>query len=64
MTLLMLVLFALALLTLTAVLIINAVAIRRDMNRKLDLFRDRLEADANSIVDDLLDSSQPQDQDA
>jgi hypothetical protein len=34
-------------------------AIRRDMNRRLDEFRDRLEADANSIVDDLLDSSRP-----
>jgi hypothetical protein len=59
MTLMILVLLALALLTLTAFFIVNAVAIKRDMNSRLDEFRDRLEADANSIVDDLLDSSRP-----
>ena len=64
MTLLILVLFALALLTLTVVFIFNALVIKRDINKKLDEFRDRLEADANSIVDDLLESSRPQDQDA
>lgn len=64
MTLLIVVLLALALLTLTTFFIINAVAIRRDMNRRVDEFRDQLEADANSIVDDLLESSRPQDQDA
>ena len=64
MTLLIVVLLALALLTLTTFFIINAVAIRRDMNHRVDEFRDQLEADANSIVDDLLESSRPQDQDA
>ena len=59
MTLLMLVLLALALLILTTFFIVKTMAIRRDMNRRLDEFRDRLEADANSIVDDLLDSSRP-----
>ena len=59
MTLLMLVLLALALLILTTFFIVKTMAIRRDMNRRLDEFRDRLEADANSIVDDLLDSTRP-----
>jgi len=59
MTLVMLVLLALALLILTTFFIVKTMAIRRDMNRRLDEFRDRLEADANSIVDDLLDSSRP-----
>jgi hypothetical protein len=55
----MLVLLALALLILTTFFIVKTMAIRRDMNRRLDEFRDRLEADANSIVDDLLDSTRP-----
>jgi hypothetical protein len=59
MTLVMLVLLALALLILTTFFIVKTMAIRRDMNRRLDEFRDRLEADANSIVDDRLDSSRP-----
>jgi hypothetical protein len=59
MTLVMLVLLALALLILTTFFIVKTMAIRRDMNRRLDEFRDRLEADANSIVDDLLDSTRP-----
>jgi len=59
MTLVMLVLLALALLILTTFFIVKTMAIRRDMNHRLDEFRDRLEADANSIVDDLLDSSRP-----
>jgi hypothetical protein len=59
MTLVMLVLLALALLILTTFFIVKTMAIRRDMNRRLDEFRDRLVADANSIVDDLLDSTRP-----
>jgi hypothetical protein len=59
MTLVMLVLLALALLILTTFFIVKTMAIRRDMNRRLDEFRDRLEADANLIVDDLLDSTRP-----
>lgn len=59
MTWLLVAMLAVILVGLTIFLIINAMAIKRDMNKRVDEFRDRLEADANSIVDDLLDSSRP-----
>lgn len=44
------------LVALTRVLIDNARAMRRDVNRTFDDFRSRLEADATSVVSELLDS--------
>lgn len=64
MTWLVVALLAIVLIAMTIFFIVNALVIKRDMNKKLDEFRDRLEADANSIVDDLLESSRTQDQDA
>ena len=47
---------AVLLVALTRVLINNARALRRDVNRTFDDFRSRLEADANAVVSDVLDS--------
>lgn len=44
------------LVALTRVLIDNARAMRRDVKRTFDDFRSRLEADATSVVSELLDS--------
>ena len=59
MTWLVVAMLAVVLVGMTVFFIINAVAIKRDMNKRVDEFRERLEADANSIVDDLLDSTRP-----
>lgn len=64
MTWLVVVLLAIVLIAMTVFFIVNALVIKRDMNKKLDEFRDRLEADANSLVDDLLESGRTRDQDA
>jgi hypothetical protein len=42
-------------------MIINARALARDVNTRFDRFRARLERDANSLLDDFLEASQPPD---
>ena len=43
---------------LTRSFVINAHAIKRDMNRRFEDIRKRLERDANALVDELLESDQ------
>ena len=38
--------------------VINAKTLRRDLNRRRDAFRARLENEANSMLDDLLNARQ------
>ena len=47
---------AVLLVALTRVLLNTARALRRDVNRTFDDFRSRLEADANAVGRDVLDS--------
>jgi membrane protein required for beta-lactamase induction len=48
------VLLALLIMVLIGSFFVNAVRIRRDVNKKLNAFRTRLEEQANSVVDELL----------
>jgi hypothetical protein len=50
--------------TLARAFLIQARAIRRDMNRRFDALRDRLEQSANSIVDNLLNTHRVADPDS
>jgi hypothetical protein len=47
-------LLVLGLSTLTAVFIANALTIRRDLKRRVDRFRTRLEDEANAVIDEVL----------
>jgi sensor domain CHASE-containing protein len=40
---------------------VNALRLRRDVNHRLNVFRARLEAQANSVVDDLLKTNRTDD---
>ena len=44
--------------------VINARALRRDVNTRFDALRDRLELSANSVVDDLLNTHHVADPDS
>jgi hypothetical protein len=44
--------------------LIQARAIRHDMNRRFDALRDRLEQSANAVVDDLLNTQHVADSDS
>jgi hypothetical protein len=50
--------------TLARAFLIQARAIRHDMNRRFDALRDRLEQSANSIVDNLLNTHRVADPDS
>jgi hypothetical protein len=54
----------LGIVTLARAFLIQARAIRRDMNRRFDALRDRLEQSANSVVDNLLSTHRVVDPDS
>jgi cell division protein FtsX len=45
-------------------LVMNARALRRDVNKRFDALRERLERSANSVVDDLLNTHRVADSDS
>ncbi len=58
MALILAVLVVLGVLVLAGAFAMNARRLRRDMNEKLETFRARLEDDATSIVEEILDRHQ------
>jgi hypothetical protein len=55
---------ALGIATLARAFLIQARAIRRDLNGRFDALRDRLEQSANSVVDNLLNTHRVADPDS